>query len=149
MLSSVAQRDEPLAVLHRWFGHSFFRPGQEEAIRAVCAGGDALVLLPTGAGKSLCYQVPALALRARGLGPTVVVSPLIALMNDQVDALRARGVAAAGLHSHLGATEQRQAVTDFAAGKLDMLYVSPERAALAGMRRLLGRARVALLAVDE
>src|SRR5512139_806050 len=90
---------DALAVLRERFGHAAFRPGQAAAIEAVLSGRDAAVLLPTGAGKSSCYQVPAVVAARRGAGATIVVSPLIALMNDQVEALRARGIAAAAIHS--------------------------------------------------
>src|SRR5512146_2826746 len=88
-----------LEVLCGVFGHDAFRHGQQEAVEALLADRDALVLLPTGAGKSLCYQVPAIVRARRGAGATIVISPLIALMNDQVSALAARGVAVAALHS--------------------------------------------------
>ncbi|HRC58636.1 MAG TPA: ATP-dependent DNA helicase RecQ, partial [Kofleriaceae bacterium] len=131
------------------FGYPALRAGQREAIEAVLAGRDAVVLLPTGGGKSLCYQVPAVVARRAGAGTTLVVSPLIALMIDQVDALAGRGVAAAALHSQLDDDAQRQVIAAFASGALDLLYVSPERAAQEGFRRLLREAKVALLAVDE
>jgi len=113
------------------------------------AGRDVAVLLPTGGGKSLCYQVPGVALRRKGRGTTIVISPLIALMKDQVDALRGRGIAAAALNSHQEDNERRDVVGRFSAGALDLLYVSPERAALASFRRLITRIPIALLAVDE
>ena len=137
------------SVLKDVFGHLEYRPGQREAIDALCAGRDAVVLLPTGAGKSLCYQVPALVASRQGRGTTVVVSPLIALMQDQVGALRGRGVMAAALNSHQDEDEQRMVVSALLRGDLEILYVSPERAALAGFRRLLERVPIALLAIDE
>jgi ATP-dependent DNA helicase RecQ len=137
------------SVLKDVFGHLEYRPGQREAIDALCAGRDTVVLLPTGAGKSLCYQVPALVASRRGRGTTVVVSPLIALMQDQVGALRARGVMAAAINSHQDDEEQRLVVAALLRGDLEILYVSPERAALAGFRRLLERVPIALLAIDE
>src|SRR5438132_12462119 len=88
-----------LEVLRDIFGHDTFREGQREAVEALLAGQDALVLLPTGAGKSVCYQVPAIVRARRGEGTTIVISPLIALMNDQVGALAGKGVAAAAVHS--------------------------------------------------
>ncbi|HXO03284.1 MAG TPA: DNA helicase RecQ, partial [Stellaceae bacterium] len=135
----------PLAVLRRVFGYPSFRGQQQEIVEHVVAGGDAIVLMPTGGGKSLCYQLPAL-LRP-GIG--VVVSPLIALMKDQVDALRQAGVRAAALNSALppgeaGAIEQ--AARD---GALDLLYVSPERLMMPQCLDLLRRCRIALFAVDE
>jgi ATP-dependent DNA helicase RecQ len=138
-----------LAVLGEHFGHVSFRPGQADAVAAVLDGRDASVLLPTGSGKSVCYQVPALVLYARGAGTTIVVSPLIALMQDQVGTLAGRGVPAAALHSHQDDAEQAEVVARLLRGELALLYVSPERAAQAGFRRLLERVGVALLAIDE
>src|SRR5689334_17590004 len=114
------------AVLREVFGHPGFRGGQEAAVDAVLAGRDALVLLPTGAGKSVCYQVPAVAL-VRQRRTTLVVSPLIALMNDQVAALAGRGIAAAALHSHQDDVARRAAIGALLRGELALLYVSPER----------------------
>ncbi|HEU4732754.1 MAG TPA: RecQ family ATP-dependent DNA helicase [Kofleriaceae bacterium] len=138
-----------LAVLRERFGHAAFRPGQATAIEAVLAGRDAVVLLPTGAGKSSCYQVPAVVAARRGAGATVVVSPLIALMNDQVDGLRGRGIAAAAIHSQQDDDERRAAIESLVRGELAVVYVSPERAVAPGFQRLLGRARIAMLAIDE
>jgi ATP-dependent DNA helicase RecQ len=112
-------------------------------------GADAVVLMPTGSGKSLCYQLPAVLLHRRGRGTTLVVSPLIALMNDQVEQLRARGIAASAVHSGQDELVQREVIAHFLTGKLDLLYVSPERAAAAGFRRLCARVAVAALAIDE
>src|SRR5262245_1588009 len=102
-------QDSPSArdILHSVFGHADFRGGQAEAVEGALAGRDVVVLLPTGAGKSLCYQVPAVVAARRGDGTTIVVSPLIALMQDQVDALRGKGVHAAALNSHQDDDEQR------------------------------------------
>ena len=135
-------------VLREVFGHAGFRAGQETAVDAVLAGRDAIVLLPTGAGKSLCYQVPAAVLARRGR-TTLVVSPLIALMNDQVAALTGRGIAAAALHSHQDDDARRDAIGALMRGELALLYVSPERAVLDGFRRLLARAPIGLVAIDE
>src|SRR5512140_1185854 len=140
---------EALAVLAGQFGHAAFRPGQAMAIEAVLAGRDAAVLLPTGAGKSSCYQVPAVVAARRGAGTTIVVSPLIALMNDQVDGLRARGIAAAAIHSQQADEDRREAIGALLRGELALVYVSPERAVADGFQRLLGRARIAMLAIDE
>jgi len=140
---------EARAVLRDVFGHAAFRGGQGAAVDAVLAGGDAVVLLPTGGGKSLCYQVPAVVGHRRGRGTTIVISPLIALMADQVAALAGRGIAAAALHSQQDEVEQRGVVAAFLRGELALLYVSPERAAHAGFRRLLARVPVALFAIDE
>ena len=133
----------------RAFGHAALRPGQQAAIDAVLAGRDAVVLLPTGGGKSLCYQVPAVALARAGRGTTLVISPLIALMTDQVGALTGRGIAAAALHSQIDDAERDETTRRLLAGELDLLYVSPERAVLAGFQRLLARVTIALLAIDE
>ena len=135
----------PHEVLERVFGYDAFRGEQESIIDHVAGGGDALVVMPTGGGKSLCYQVPAL-LRD---GAAVVVSPLIALMQDQVDALLQAGVRAAYLNSTLTWAEVRAIETDARAGSLDLLYVAPER--LMGERTLdlLDRVRIALFAIDE
>ena len=140
---------EAREVLAEIFGYPDFRPGQADAVAAVLSGRDALVLLPTGSGKSICYQVPALVLRRRRAGTTLVVSPLIALMNDQVAALEGYGVHAAALHSHQRPSHQHASIDAFERGRLDLLYVSPERSASRNFRSSLRRARVALLAIDE
>jgi len=135
----------PLAVLRRVFGYPSFRGEQQAIIEHVVAGGDAVVLMPTGGGKSLCYQLPAL-LRP-GLG--VVVSPLIALMKDQVDALRQAGVRAAALNSGLPPGEAGAIERAARGGELDLLYLSPERLMMPHCVDLLRRCRIALFAVDE
>jgi hypothetical protein len=136
---------DPFHVLSRVFGHPGFRGRQEEVVRHVAEGGSGLVLMPTGGGKSLCYQVPALC--REGVG--VVVSPLIALMEDQVAALRQQGVAAAALHSDLPEGEGRTVLRDLHDGTLKLLYVSPERLLLDGMLNRLDQLPIALFAVDE
>ena len=143
--SPFAPADRLAAALHERFGLETFRPGQEEAASAVLEGRDLVAVMPTGAGKSLCFQLPALLLE----GTTVVVSPLIALMKDQVDVLRARGLAAAALHSGLSPQERAAVEVDLAKGRLSLLYVAPERLAHAGFRAALERTRVARLVVDE
>jgi ATP-dependent DNA helicase RecQ len=135
----------PTDVLRRVFGYDTFRGNQAEIIEHVCAGGDALVLMPTGGGKSLCYQIPALV--RDGVG--VVVSPLIALMQDQVDALKALGVRAGFLNSTQDAGERRAVETAFLAGELDLLYLAPERLRVESTLRLLDRGRISLFAIDE
>ena len=140
---------DAVSVLSGVFGHAAFRGGQRAAVDAVLDGRDAIVLLPTGAGKSVCYQVPAIALARRGLGTTIVVSPLIALMIDQVAGLTARGIAAAALHSHQDDDEQRTVIEQLLRGQLALLYVSPERAVKESFHRLLRRTRIALVAIDE
>lgn len=136
-------------VLREVFGFSDFRAGQAEAVEPAMRGNDAAVLLPTGAGKSLCFQVPGIARARLGHGPTLVVSPLIALMADQVDALRGRGVRAGALNSHLSAADARQMIADYEDGEVEFLYVSPERAAQDGFRRSLERRRPGFVAIDE
>ncbi len=131
--------------MRRVFGYPAFRGLQAAAIDQVMAGGDALVLMPTGGGKSLCYQVPALCLP----GTTIVVSPLIALMDDQVAALRQLGVAAAALHSEIEPDEVRDTAAALDAGRLDLVYVSPERLLMGGTLDRLSRQRIALIAIDE
>ncbi len=148
-MPTTATLEDARELLGEVFGHPDFRPGQADAVAAAISGRDAIVLLPTGLGKSLCYQVPALLASRAGRGTTIVTSPLIALMNDQVGALCARGVRAAALHSHQGEAEQREAVASFLRGELALLYVSPERAAKSSFRRMLSRVRIALVAIDE
>jgi ATP-dependent DNA helicase RecQ len=136
---------EALEVLRRVFGYDSFRGQQQEIIGHVSAGGDALVLMPTGGGKSLCYQIPALLRQGTG----VVVSPLIALMQDQVDALRALGVRAAFINSSQEPGERRQVETAFLGGGLDLLYLAPERLRAEPTLRLLDRGAISLFAIDE
>jgi ATP-dependent DNA helicase RecQ len=135
----------PRTILRDVFGFDAFRGRQEDIVDAVVAGRNALVLMPTGGGKSLCYQIPALV--RPGVG--VVVSPLIALMRDQVEALRAYGVRAEVLNSSLSADAQRGVEQALVDGELDLLYVAPERLMQARMLALLRRAELALLAIDE
>jgi len=132
-------------ALHDVFGFPAFRGRQEAVVDHVADGKDALVVMATGAGKSLCYQLPAV-LRT---GIAVVVSPLIALMHDQVQALRARGVRAAFLNSSLSMEEARQVKTAMRAGEVDLIYVAPERLAMEGGLRLFSQVPLALVAVDE
>jgi ATP-dependent DNA helicase RecQ len=135
----------PLHILQSVFGYAHFRGQQQAVVEHVAEGGDALVLMPTGGGKSLCYQIPALLRQ----GTAIVVSPLIALMHDQVDALREAGVAAAYLNSSLDASEQREVERKLAANELDLLYVAPERLLTARLLEQLDRMEVALFAIDE
>lgn len=136
---------DPLEVLHQVFGHGGFRGMQEEVVRHAVAGGSGLVLMPTGGGKSLCFQVPALC--RPGLG--VVVSPLIALMEDQVAALRQQDIAAAALHSELDPDEARGVWRELNRGQLKLLYVSPERLTNEATLARLDEMRIALFAIDE
>jgi ATP-dependent DNA helicase RecQ len=141
----VAQAGAALDVLRRVFGYDSFRGQQADIIRHVVDGGDALVLMPTGGGKSLCYQIPSLVRSGTG----VVISPLIALMQDQVDALSAVGVRAAFLNSTQDADERRRVESAFLAGELDLLYLAPERLRMDSTAALLDRGTVALFAIDE
>ncbi|HEY8590349.1 MAG TPA: DNA helicase RecQ [Naasia sp.] len=140
---------EPLEILRTVFGYDGFRGDQAAVIDHVAGGGNAVVLMPTGAGKSLCYQVPALARPGTG----VVVSPLIALMQDQVDALRAVGVRAEFLNSTQDGSERSRVESGLLAGEIDLLYVAPERLALESTRRLLDSVAsgpgLSVLAIDE
>jgi ATP-dependent DNA helicase RecQ len=137
--------DSVLETLLERFGHGAFRNGQEPVVRALLEGRSALAVFPTGGGKSLCYQLPALLLD----GLTLVVSPLIALMKDQVDALSARGVAAARLDSTLTFEEAGEVYERLRQGSLKLLYVAPERLASESFRQRLNRLPIALVAIDE
>ena len=134
-----------LQLLHSVFGHAGFRPHQENIVMHLVGGGDGLVIMPTGGGKSLCYQLPALV--REGVG--IVVSPLIALMHDQVVALKQLGVRAEYLNSSLTAEAARRVENALASGELDLLYVAPERLLTERFLNLLDRARLALFAIDE
>ncbi|MDT7718434.1 MAG: ATP-dependent helicase RecQ [Pseudonocardiales bacterium] len=136
---------DALRMLQRVFGYDSFRGAQREVIDHVTAGGDALVLMPTGGGKSLCYQIPALV--REGVG--VVISPLIALMQDQVDALTALGVRAGFLNSTQQSSERRRIESAFLAGELDLLYLAPERLRVESTGSLLDRGTISLFAIDE
>jgi RecQ family ATP-dependent DNA helicase len=138
-----------LPLLQGRFGFPGFRPHQEAICQAVAAGNDALVVMPTGAGKSLCYQLPGLARRASGRGCVVVVSPLIALMDDQADKLVAQGFRAARIHSGVDRDVSREACRQYLRGELDFLFFAPERLAVPGFAELLGKKTPALVAVDE
>ncbi|WP_081720975.1 DNA helicase RecQ [Pseudoxanthomonas suwonensis] len=144
-IADIPSSGDALDVLRQVFGYDAFRGRQREIIEHVAAGNDALVLMPTGGGKSLCYQVPAL-LRP---GTALVVSPLIALMQDQVEALHQLGVRAAYLNSTLDAAQARQVEQDLLDGSLDLLYVAPERLLTQRFLSLLERSRIALFAIDE
>ena len=133
-------------VLREVFGFASFRPGQEQVISAVLSGRDTLAVMPTGGGKSVCYQIPALLQRD---GLTLVVSPLLALMKDQVDALRANGVACAAVNSSMGLEMQATTMRDAAEGRIQLLYVAPERFGNGAFVAALRGVRVSLLAIDE
>ncbi|QIG38830.1 DNA helicase RecQ [Microbacterium sp. 4R-513] len=136
---------DPRAILHEVYGYDEFRGDQGAIVQHVIAGGDAVVLMPTGGGKSVTYQVPALARPGTGL----VISPLIALMHDQVDALVANGVRAAFLNSTQGPAERQAVEQAYLAGELDLLYVAPERLSGAATTSLLQRGRLSVIAIDE
>ncbi len=135
----------PQDILQTIFGYPSFRPPQDEIIQTLVDGGDALVLMPTGGGKSLCYQIPALLRTGCG----IVISPLIALMKDQVDALRQVGVRASYLNSSLDANMAKRVEEALLAGELDLLYIAPERLNQERTLSLLQRAPIALFAIDE
>jgi ATP-dependent DNA helicase RecQ len=141
----VRQAADPRSVLHDVFGFTSFRGQQEEIVRCVVGGGDALVVMPTGSGKSLCYQIPALLRDGTG----IVVSPLIALMEDQVTALRQLGIRAEFLNSSLPPEDQSRVRRQTAAGEVDLLYVAPERLLTDGFLAWLERLPIALFAIDE
>ncbi|MGO2095823.1 MAG: DNA helicase RecQ [Candidatus Microbacterium stercoravium] len=139
------QHANGLEALRTVYGYDEFRGDQAEVVDHVIAGGDAIVLMPTGGGKSVCYQVPALVREGTGL----VVSPLIALMHDQVDALRANGVAAAYLNSTQQPAERAEVERAYLAGELDLIYVAPERLSSPQTRALLARGSLSVIAIDE
>ncbi|ONI70807.1 DNA helicase RecQ [Actinosynnema sp. ALI-1.44] len=144
-MASLETASPALEVLRRVFGYDSFRGEQEAIVEHVAAGGDALVLMPTGGGKSLCYQIPALV--RPGVG--IVISPLIALMQDQVDALNALGVRAGFLNSSQDFEERRLTEAMYQAGELDLLYLAPERLRVPATLELLDRGKIALFAIDE
>lgn len=141
--SSTSERAQ--RILERVFGYASFRGEQQQIVEQVIGGGDAVVLMPTGGGKSLCYQIPALVREGTG----IVVSPLIALMQDQVDALLAVGVRAAFLNSTQDSAERSRVERAYLSGELDLLYVAPERLSNEGTKQFLARGRIALFAIDE
>lgn len=137
--------DTPLQILSNIFGYPSFRPHQEEIITGVIRGEDAFVLMPTGGGKSLCYQIP--AIHRQGVG--IVVSPLISLMKDQVDSLNVNGVSAAFYNSTLNETKARRVLADLHGGRLDLLYVAPERLMSESFLERLKDLEISLFAIDE
>jgi len=137
--------DHLLALLEKYFGFQSFRPYQENVCRAAASGADLLLVMPTGAGKSLCYQLPGLALR----GTTLVISPLIALMDDQVSKLKERGIRAEAIHSGRPRPELRQVCRDYLSGSLDFLFIAPERLSVLGFPEMLLKKKPTLIAIDE
>ena len=133
------------AILKDKFGYTSFRPLQEEIINHILAGENALVIMPTGGGKSLCFQIPALAMD----GLTIVVSPLIALMKDQVEALRANGIKAAAINSNESAESRMATMTAIQDGTLKLLYVSPEKAVSPDFLQFIEQQNVSMIAIDE
>src|SRR4051812_16043439 len=145
MIAPIASVSTPRQILKERFGFDAFREGQPAIIDALLAGRSALAIFPTGSGKSLCYQLPALMLD----GLTLVISPLIALMKDQIDFLHDRGIAAARLDSTLTAAEAREISADVREGKLKLLYIAPERLGNERFLQTLSRLNIELLAIDE
>src|SRR5215210_3064667 len=144
-MSSVSKNKALTKTLRETFGYTRFRPGQEEVIASVLAGTDTLAVMPTGAGKSLCYQLPALHLR----GSAVVVSPLIALMKDQVDKLGEAGVAAVEVNSTLTKKQEDAAAKAIATGESEMIFTTPERLGDPDFMNRLRQTKVDLFVIDE
>ena len=134
----------PLKLLKEYFGYDTFRGNQQDIIKRTLEGYDSLVIMPTGAGKSICYQLPALMLK----GTVIVVSPLIALMQDQVAALTTAGIAAAALHSNQNDTATKEILNDFKDGTLQLLYVSPEKAVSKYFQEQIDLQKISLIAID-
>lgn len=137
--------DTPQSLLKRYFGYDAFRPGQREVIDHILNGEDVLAVMPTGAGKSVCYQIPSLLFR----GVTIVISPLISLMKDQVDALSQAGIHAAYVNSSLSPDRQDAVLENAENGKYKIVYVAPERLETDAFRTLIGKLDVSMVAVDE
>ena len=133
------------SLLHSGFGFTSFRPNQEAACRTAIEGRDVLLVMPTGSGKSLCYQLPGLA---RG-GTTLVISPLIALMEDQVARLKEKGFTVERIHSGRPRADSRQACLDYLSGKLQFLFIAPERLRVPGFPEMLAKRPLSLIAIDE
>ncbi|MFP5268392.1 MAG: RecQ family ATP-dependent DNA helicase [Acidobacteriota bacterium] len=149
-MSTLSPNETLSELLHRVFGHSDFRAHQRQVCETASAGRDVLLVMPTGAGKSLCYQLPALARRSSGdSGAALVISPLIALMDDQASKLAALGLHVARVHSGLSRDEARQACRDYLSGGLDFLFIAPERLRVPGFPEMLVKRKPCLVAVDE
>ncbi|MCP4846591.1 MAG: RecQ family ATP-dependent DNA helicase, partial [Verrucomicrobiaceae bacterium] len=136
---------DPLEALKKHFSHRAFLDGQQEVVNAILSGRDAIAVMPTGGGKSLCYQLPAMVLQ----GVTVVVSPLIALMKDQVDALADKGIPAVMINSSLSPAEQREHINAMQNGAYKLVYVAPERFRSGAFTKALKKSNVELFAIDE
>jgi ATP-dependent DNA helicase RecQ len=150
MPATLTQPETLASLLHRVFGHSDFRPHQQPVCEAAAAGRDVLLVMPTGAGKSLCYQLPALARRTAGdLGTALVISPLIALMDDQAGKLSALGLHVARIHSGRSREDARQACREYLDGTLDFLFIAPERMRVPGFPEMLAKRKPTLVAIDE
>src|SRR2546426_2954429 len=144
-MTAPVPADDLKSLLHSAFGFASFRPNQEAVCRAAIEGRDVLLVMPTGSGKSLCYQLPGIA---RG-GTTLVISPLIALMEDQVAKLKERGFAVERIHSGRPRADSRQACLDYLSGKLQFLFIAPERLRVAGFPDMLAKRPLSLIAIDE
>jgi len=145
MALALAFEDRKRQILHEVYGFEDFRPGQEDVVDSLLAGRHALAVMPTGSGKSLCFQVPALVLG----GLTVVVSPLVALMQDQVSALRLAGVPAETIHSARDRSQNIESWRRVASGEAPILYLAPERLMTERMLSALARLPIKLFAIDE
>lgn len=137
------------AELHRLFGFEKFRPSQEAVCQALVGGENVLLVMPTGAGKSLCYQLPGMILRGKSSGSTLVISPLLALIDDQTAKLRSLGFRAEAIHSGISRERARGVCRDYLQGALDFLFIAPERLAVPGFPEMLARRKPALIAIDE
>ena len=144
-MTNEREENSALATLRKYFGYESFRPGQAELINAILEGRDVLGVMPTGSGKSVCYQIPSLLLH----GITIVISPLISLMRDQVDGANEIGIPAAFINTTQTPDEQQQVFDAANAGKVKLLYVAPERLETARFRAFATHADIALFAVDE
>ena len=140
---------QPIEILQQTFGHAAFRGQQQQIITRLLKGDHALVIMPTGGGKSLCYQIPGIAMAAVGRGMTVVISPLIALMKDQVDALKSKNIRATFINSSLSREQRKASYALLSQGAYDLLYVTPERFRKPDFLEAMAGQKVALLAVDE
>ncbi len=135
----------PQSVLEKYYGYKSFREGQENIINSIVQGRDVLAIMPTGGGKSICYQVPALMLE----GLTIVISPLISLMKDQVDTLKDMGVEAEYINSTLSSAEENDIINKIERNEVKILYIAPERLGSSGFLNIIGRCSISQIAVDE